>query len=196
MSLVSCPCRYSAASGPLNEELAAPGAIEQPALLAQLPVLGVELDCRRVGHPSDSRNVRPPGCLDSRNLFSMNHKLMLDALVEIPKPRRSRTTRRRSTPSRAAPGPVLNGEVAERLGVTPATATSMLKRLDEPRPGRVPALQGRDPDPGRREGRARGDPPPPPDRGLPLRGAGDARATGSTRRPRCSSTTSPRSSSC
>ncbi len=27
-------------------------------------------------------------------------------------------------------GPVLNGEVAERLGVTPATATSMLKRLD------------------------------------------------------------------
>jgi DtxR family Mn-dependent transcriptional regulator len=28
-------------------------------------------------------------------------------------------------------GPVHNGEVAERLGVTPATATSMLKRLDE-----------------------------------------------------------------
>jgi DtxR family Mn-dependent transcriptional regulator len=28
-------------------------------------------------------------------------------------------------------GPVLNGEVAARLGVTPATATSMLKRLDE-----------------------------------------------------------------
>lgn len=27
-------------------------------------------------------------------------------------------------------GPVLNGEVAERLGVTPATATSMLKKLD------------------------------------------------------------------
>ena len=27
------------------------------------------------------------------------------------------------------PGPVLNGEVAERLGVTPATATSMLKKL-------------------------------------------------------------------
>ena len=27
-------------------------------------------------------------------------------------------------------GPVLNGEVAQRLGVTPATATSMLKRLD------------------------------------------------------------------
>jgi DtxR family Mn-dependent transcriptional regulator len=26
-------------------------------------------------------------------------------------------------------GPVTNGEVAERLGVTPATATSMLKRL-------------------------------------------------------------------
>jgi DtxR family Mn-dependent transcriptional regulator len=26
-------------------------------------------------------------------------------------------------------GPVLNGEVAERLGVTPATATAMLKRL-------------------------------------------------------------------
>jgi DtxR family transcriptional regulator, Mn-dependent transcriptional regulator len=28
-------------------------------------------------------------------------------------------------------GPVLNGEIATRLGVTPATATSMLKRLDE-----------------------------------------------------------------
>ena len=28
-------------------------------------------------------------------------------------------------------GPVLNGEVAERLGVAPATATSMLKKLGE-----------------------------------------------------------------
>ncbi|MET0305594.1 MAG: metal-dependent transcriptional regulator [Solirubrobacterales bacterium] len=28
-------------------------------------------------------------------------------------------------------GPVLNGEVAERLGVAPGTATSMLKRLNE-----------------------------------------------------------------
>jgi DtxR family transcriptional regulator, Mn-dependent transcriptional regulator len=33
--------------------------------------------------------------------------------------------------SRKHEGPVLNGEVAERLGVTPATATSMLKRLGE-----------------------------------------------------------------
>jgi DtxR family Mn-dependent transcriptional regulator len=32
--------------------------------------------------------------------------------------------------SRDHDGPVLNGEVAERLGVTPATATSMLQRLD------------------------------------------------------------------
>jgi DtxR family Mn-dependent transcriptional regulator len=32
--------------------------------------------------------------------------------------------------SEERPGPVLNGEVAERLGVAPATATSMLKRLD------------------------------------------------------------------
>jgi DtxR family Mn-dependent transcriptional regulator len=32
--------------------------------------------------------------------------------------------------SRERSGPVLNGEVAERLEVTPATATSMLKRLD------------------------------------------------------------------
>ena len=31
--------------------------------------------------------------------------------------------------SRERDGLVLNGEVAERLGVTPATATSMLKRL-------------------------------------------------------------------
>jgi DtxR family transcriptional regulator, Mn-dependent transcriptional regulator len=33
--------------------------------------------------------------------------------------------------SREREGPVLNGEVATRLGVTPATATAMLKRLDE-----------------------------------------------------------------
>ena len=32
--------------------------------------------------------------------------------------------------SREHEGPVLNGEVAERLDVTPATATSMLQRLD------------------------------------------------------------------
>jgi DtxR family transcriptional regulator, Mn-dependent transcriptional regulator len=32
--------------------------------------------------------------------------------------------------SQSRPGPVLNGEVAERLGVAPATATSMLKKLD------------------------------------------------------------------
>jgi DtxR family transcriptional regulator, Mn-dependent transcriptional regulator len=31
--------------------------------------------------------------------------------------------------SRDRPGPVLNGEVAERLGVAPATATAMLKKL-------------------------------------------------------------------
>ena len=34
-----------------DEDLAAPGAVEQPAFLAQLAVLGVELDCRRFGHP-------------------------------------------------------------------------------------------------------------------------------------------------
>jgi DtxR family Mn-dependent transcriptional regulator len=33
--------------------------------------------------------------------------------------------------SREREGPVANGEVAQRLGVTPATATSMLKRLAE-----------------------------------------------------------------
>jgi DtxR family Mn-dependent transcriptional regulator len=33
--------------------------------------------------------------------------------------------------SRRREGPVQNGEVAERLGVTPATATAMLKRLHE-----------------------------------------------------------------
>jgi DtxR family transcriptional regulator, Mn-dependent transcriptional regulator len=33
--------------------------------------------------------------------------------------------------SRDRTGPVLNGEVAERLAVAPGTATSMLKRLDE-----------------------------------------------------------------
>ena len=33
--------------------------------------------------------------------------------------------------SREQAGPVLNGELAERLGVTPGTATAMLKRLDK-----------------------------------------------------------------
>jgi DtxR family transcriptional regulator, Mn-dependent transcriptional regulator len=33
--------------------------------------------------------------------------------------------------SKQRDGPVLNGEVAERLGVAPGTATSMLKKLDE-----------------------------------------------------------------
>jgi DtxR family Mn-dependent transcriptional regulator len=33
--------------------------------------------------------------------------------------------------SQGRPGPVLNGEVAARLGVAPATATSMLKKLGE-----------------------------------------------------------------
>ncbi len=33
--------------------------------------------------------------------------------------------------SQQRPGPVLNGEVAARLGVAPATATSMLKKLGE-----------------------------------------------------------------
>ena len=33
--------------------------------------------------------------------------------------------------SRQREGPVLTGEIAERLGVTAATATAMLKRLDE-----------------------------------------------------------------
>jgi DtxR family Mn-dependent transcriptional regulator len=33
--------------------------------------------------------------------------------------------------SRDRAGPVLNGEVAERLGVAPPTATAMLKKLDE-----------------------------------------------------------------
>ena len=32
--------------------------------------------------------------------------------------------------SRQRQGPVLNGEVAQRLGVAPATATAMLKKLD------------------------------------------------------------------
>ncbi len=92
-------------------------------------------------------------------------------------------------------GPVPNGEVAERLQVTPATATSMLKRLDEL--GLVDYT---------------------PYKGVNLTPAGEkvalevirhhrlieaylSEALGmpriaSTTRPRCSSTTSPRSSSC
>ena len=94
--------------------------------------------------------------------------------------------------SQNRPGPVLNGEVAERLGVAPATATSMLKRLGDL--GLVDYL---------------------PYRGVTLTPAGEKVAlevirhhrlleaylsealgmptTWSTPRPRCWSTTSPRS---
>ena len=45
-------------------------------------------------------------------------------------PRRSRTTRRRSTRSlAAADGPVGTSALAERLGVSPGTVTAMLKRM-------------------------------------------------------------------
>ena len=49
--------------------------------------------------------------------------------------------------SREREGLVLNGEVAQRLGVTPATATSMLKRLAELGLVEYVPLQGRQPDP-------------------------------------------------
>ena len=44
--------------GPADDQLAALGAIEQPALLAQLPVLGIQLDVHRIGHLQDSRKRR------------------------------------------------------------------------------------------------------------------------------------------
>ncbi len=76
--------------------------------------------------------------------------------------------------SRQRDGLVLNGEVAERLGVTPATATSMLKRLAGLGLVDYMPYKGVSLTPAGREGGAGGDPPPPADRGLPLRGAGDA----------------------
>ena len=46
--------------------------------------------------------------------------------------RRSRTTRRRSTRSRSAGGePVATNALAERLGVTPASVSAMVKKLAE-----------------------------------------------------------------
>ena len=63
-----------------------------------------------------------------------------------------------------------------------------------PRPRRLQALQGRDADPGRREVALEVIRHHRLIEAYLSRGAGDAEATGSTRRPRCSSTTSPRSS--
>ena len=115
----------------MTSELAAAGAVEQPAFLAQLAVLGVELDCRRVAHLSDSRKRAGHG------LFRLVKLVFDDQNCQ----KRISTCRNTSEAiedyakaiyalSQVREGPVLNGEVAERLGVTPATATSMLKRLD------------------------------------------------------------------
>ena len=77
-----------------------------------------------------------------------------------PTPRRSRTTRRRSTRSRAASdGPVGTSALAERLGVSPGTVTAMLKRMADLACVEYEPYQGVEPDPGGRAGGARGDPP-------------------------------------
>ena len=86
--------------------------------------------------------------------------------------RPSRTTRRRSSRSnRAAKKPVSTKTLAERLGITPGSVSAMLKRLDELGlithvPYRGVRLTRAGP-----AHRARGDPPPPPARELPRRGA-------------------------
>ena len=70
--------------------------------------------------------------------------------------------------------PVATNPLAERLGITPGSVSAMLKRLGElglieHHPYRGVRLTAR-----RAQGRARGDPPPPPARAVPRRGAGDA----------------------
>ena len=89
------------------------------------------------------------------------------------RPRRSRTTRRPSMRSSSA-ARVTNNALAERLGVTPASASSMVKKLDElglvehvPYKG-VKLTDERSP------GGARGAPPPPAARAVPGRVAGRA----------------------
>ena len=114
-----------------------------------------------------------------------------------PKRRGRRELRQGALP---AAGPMAQGEavgtgaVAEQLGVTPASASAMLKRLADEGLVELPPLPRRPPDRRGRAARARDDPPPPADRALPGRGARRCRGIGSTPRPRCSSTTSPRSS--
>ena len=62
-------------------------------------------------------------------------------------PQPSRTTRRRSTRSSShARGPVSTNALADRLGVTAASASNMAKKLDQLGPRGARALQGRAPD--------------------------------------------------
>ncbi len=56
-SLVSWPCRYSAVSAPREDELAAVGAIDHARLLAEEPVLAVELDRRRLRPYGHARSL-------------------------------------------------------------------------------------------------------------------------------------------
>ena len=91
-------------------------------------------------------------------------------------------------------GPVTTTQVAEALGVTTASASNMLKKLDGlglRDPGQAPGRGAHRAGP---PGGARGHPPPPPARDLSWPRAWACRGTRSTARPRCWSTTSRRRS--
>ena len=72
------------------------------------------------------------------------------------------------TISQGRAGPVFNGEVAERLGVAPATATAMLQRLDGLGFVEYVPYRGVSLTPAGETVALGGDPPPPADRDLPL----------------------------
>ena len=96
--------------------------------------------------------------------------------------------------SRSSGEAVSTNDLAERLGVTPGSVSAMVRKLDRARSGRARALPRRAAD---RAGPAVALEVLRHHRLLELflaRGAGDAAGTACTPRPRCSSTSSPRSS--
>ena len=70
--------------------------------------------------------------------------------------------------------PVSTNALAERLGVTAGSVSAMLRKLDELGPDHARPLPRRAPDRRRAAHGARGHPPPPAARELPLAGARDA----------------------
>ena len=83
---------------------------------------------------------------------------------------------------RSERGPVATSALAERLGVSPGLGDGDAEADGRAGPGRARALpRASTLTPAGREGRARGDPPPPPARGLPRRGSRDALGPGARR---------------
>ena len=127
-SLVIWPCRYSAVSGPLTRSIPRVERSSSPHS---------SRSWRYWASSSDSR--WRPSC-DSRKLAlaALTSALLdlLKSVLDVSKSSQSHRGLREGDLllAREDEGPVTNGGVAERLEVTPATATSMLQQARRARP--------------------------------------------------------------